>query len=285
VFSAAFAVYKSSGILFEAALLKQDMKSKASIKSHPLHPILILFPIAFFTGTLVAHIAGWLMQKSELLYTATLLNWGGVVMAIVAAIPGFIDYLYTVPPNSSGKKRAAQHGILNTSALVLFIVALWLRQRDDTQFSVVLAFEIAGVVLMMVAGWMGGTLVHRNQISIDQRYANAGKWNEAYFTTTAATLEVAKQDELKVNAMKLLHVNGKRIVLARTEKGFAAFDDRCTHRGGSLAGGSLACDTVQCPWHGSQFSVDDGRVKAGPAKEGIKTYKIAEDNGAVFLTL
>jgi len=261
------------------------MKSKASIKSHPLHPILIVFPIAFFTGTLVAHAAGWLLQKPELLYTAMLLNVAGVVMAVVAAIPGFIDFIYTVPPNSSGKKRAAQHGIMNTTMLILFIIAAWYRQRDDAQPMVLLAFEIPGVTLMLVAGWMGGTLVHRNQIGVDQRYANAGKWNEAYFKTADTTLKVAEQDELKVNAMKLLHVNGKRIVLARTEKGFAAFDDRCSHRGGSLAGGSLACGTVQCPWHGSQFSVQDGVVKAGPAKEGIKTYSVAEDNGAVFLTL
>ena len=261
------------------------MKSKASIKSHPLHPILILFPIAFFTGTLVAHLAGWWLQKPKLSYTATLLNWAGVIMAVVAAVPGLIDYVYTVPPNSSGKKRAAQHGIMNATMLVLFVIALWLRQRDETEFLPVLAFEVAGVVLMMVAGWMGGTLVHRNQIGVDQRYANAGKWNEAYFKTDATTLKVAERDELKINAMKLLHVNGKRIVLARTEAGFAAFEDRCTHRGGSLAGGSLACNIVQCPWHGSQFSVQDGSVKAGPAKEGIQTYAVAEKEGAVFITL
>src|SRR4051812_1420664 len=183
------------------------MKSKASIKSHPLHPILISFPIAFFTGTLVAHVAGWVLQKPELLYTATLLNVAGIVMAVVAAIPGLIDLIYTVPPESSAKKRAVQHGIMNSTMLVLFIIAAWYRYKGDAQPFVILAFEIAGVVLMLIAGWWGGTLVHRNQIGVDQRYANAGKWNEAYFTTDAPTLKVAERDELKINAMKLLHVN------------------------------------------------------------------------------
>lgn len=276
---------QGGGILFEADVEKYIMKSKASIGSHPLHPILIPFPIAFFTGTLVAHVVGWLLEKSELLYTATLLNWAGIAMAAIAAIPGLIDLIYTVPPKSSGKKRAVQHGIMNTTMLVLFIVAAWYRSHNDPQHVVLLAFEMAGVTLMLIAGWWGGTLVHRNQIGVDQRYANAGKWNEAYFTSEAATLKVAERDELKVNAMKLLHVNGKRIVLARTETGFAAFDDHCTHRGGSLAGGSLACNTVQCPWHGSQFSVQDGSVTAGPARQGIKTYTVAEENGAIMLTL
>jgi nitrite reductase/ring-hydroxylating ferredoxin subunit len=91
--------------------------------------------------------------------------------------------------------------------------------------------------------------------------------------------------ELKVNAMKLLHIGEKRIVLARTEQQYVAFDDRCPHRGGSLAGGSLMCGTVQCPWHGSQFSVHKGTVSAGPAKEGINTYTVMENNGKIFLVL
>ena len=85
--------------------------------------------------------------------------------------------------------------------------------------------------------------------------------------------------------MKLLHINGKRIVLAKTEKEYVAFDDRCTHKGGSLAGGSMMCDTVQCPWHGSQFDVRTGSVKEGPADEGIMVYTVSEANGKIFLHL
>jgi nitrite reductase/ring-hydroxylating ferredoxin subunit len=74
--------------------------------------------------------------------------------------------------------------------------------------------------------------------------------------------------------MKLVHVDGRRIVLARTADGYVAFDDRCTHRGGSLAGGTMICGTVQCPWHGSQFDVASGAVKAGPAEKAIETFRV-----------
>jgi nitrite reductase/ring-hydroxylating ferredoxin subunit len=74
--------------------------------------------------------------------------------------------------------------------------------------------------------------------------------------------------------MKLVHVDDKRVVVARTEEGHAAFDDRCTHRGGPLSDGVLICGTVQCPWHGSQFDVRTGEVKCGPAEKGIRTYPI-----------
>ena len=85
--------------------------------------------------------------------------------------------------------------------------------------------------------------------------------------------------------MKLLRVGDKRIVLARTEEGYVAFDDRCTHRGGSLAGGVMMCGTVQCLWHGTQFDVSTGKVKAGPARKQIAVYRLTEEEGEVKLVL
>jgi nitrite reductase/ring-hydroxylating ferredoxin subunit len=85
--------------------------------------------------------------------------------------------------------------------------------------------------------------------------------------------------------MKLIHTKDKRIVVARTEQGYVAFDDRCTHKGGSLAGGSMICGTVQCPWHGSQFDVKTGEVKAGPAKDKIEIYPVSESGGKVYLSV
>ena len=261
------------------------MRSKAHIKSHPLHPLLIPFPIAFFTGTLLAHLGGWLYDHEGLLQTAYYLNAAGILFAVLAAIPGIIDYIYTVPPKSSGKKRAAKHGLTNTTMLILFIIAFFYRRTEDSNQMIVLGLETVGFVLMCIAGWMGGTLVYRNQIGVDVRYANAGKWNEAYLDKEQGTIEAGTIDELKINAMKLLNVGNKRIVLARTEERFVAFDDRCPHKGGSLAGGSLMCGTVQCPWHGSQFQVHSGVVTAGPAHEGIKTYEVKQENGKLFIVV
>jgi len=259
------------------------MKSKVNIKSHPLHPILVPFPIAFFTGTLISHLLGWLLEMPELLQTAYFLNIAGIGFALLAAVPGFLDFLYTVPPKSTAKTRAAKHGIINVTMLICFVVALLLRK--DSNHIILALLEVIGVSLMIIAGWMGGTLVYRNQIGVDIRYANAGKWNESSYDANKGVLEVATTDELKINSMKLLRVNDKRIVLARTEDRYVAFDDHCTHRGGSLAGGSTMCNTVQCPWHGSQFDLLTGDVKSGPAKEGIKIYIVKESQGKIVLVL
>ncbi|MFD2162692.1 DUF2231 domain-containing protein [Paradesertivirga mongoliensis] len=259
------------------------MKSKANIKSHPIHPILIVFPIAFFIGTLVTHSWALAIRSDILWQMGNYLALAGIVSAAAAAIPGIIDYRYTVPPNSSAKKRAAKHGLLNSLVLVLFILAAFLENEVEALY--ILIIEAVAVILLSVAGWMGGTLVHRNQIGVDPRYANAGKWKEAYFTESSNTLAVADENELEPNQMKLLHIGSTRIVLARTESRYVAFDDRCPHKGGSLAGGAMMCETVQCPWHGSQFSVETGAVSAGPAKDAIRTYMLSTIDGKVFLHL
>ena len=261
------------------------MKSKASFKSHPLHPILVSFPIAFFIGTLLFDVLGFIYNEDHFNITALYLEIAGIGFALLAAIPGIIDYIFIVPPKSSAKKRAAKHGLTNTLVVILFSAALILRHNREISFYVILGIEFLGIILLSIAGWMGGTLVYRNQIGVDIRYAYAGKWKEEYLHAHNGQVAVATIDELKVNQMKLIHIQDKRIVVCKTEKGYAAFDDRCTHRGGSLAGGSMICGTVQCPWHGSQFDVNTGEVKAGPAKERIKIYNVREAEGKVILSM
>ena len=261
------------------------MKSRANIKGHPIHPMLIPFPVAFFTGTLIFDILGLLNNSSNFWNVGQSLIVAGVIGGLIAAIPGIIDYVGTVPPNSSAKKRATTHGLTNVSMLIIFSIAAYYRRGENASPAVVIGLEVVGCILMSIAGWMGATLVYRNQIGVNPRYANAGKWKEETIKPSKNPLVVATEAELKVNQMKLLHVGDKRIVVARTEKGYVAFDDRCTHKGGSLAGGSMICEAVQCPWHGSQFHVTNGTVVAGPAKEKIVVYKTSSLEGKIYLEL
>ncbi|HXS35755.1 MAG TPA: DUF2231 domain-containing protein [Flavipsychrobacter sp.] len=261
------------------------MKSTAHIKGHPIHPILIVFPIAFLIGTFVFDILAVCMNRIPLWHTGKDLEIAGIAAAVVAAIPGAIDYFMTVPPHSSGKKRASIHAILNLSMVGVFIVALIIRMQNEGFNYLVIVIEAAGVTLICIAGWMGGTLVYRNQIGVYNRYASAGKWNKMRVPVTSGKVKVATADELKTDQMKLVVLQNKRVVIGRSADGYVAFDDHCTHKGGSLADGVMICNTVQCPWHGSQFDVKTGEVKAGPAKENIGTYKVIEEGNDVYLVL
>jgi nitrite reductase/ring-hydroxylating ferredoxin subunit len=177
--------------------------------------------------------------------------------------------------------------VLNLLVVVLYAAAVVLRRgAQPVPIGAILGLEGVGTVLLSISGYLGGILVTRNQIGVDHRYAEAGRWKEASFRPGPnGQVVVAESGELAVDQMKLLRVMGKRIVLARTEDGYAAFDDHCTHRGGSLADGVIVSGQVQCPWHGSQFDCRTGAVVNGPARDRIGTYILEERAGQVILHL
>jgi nitrite reductase/ring-hydroxylating ferredoxin subunit/uncharacterized membrane protein len=244
--------------------------------------MLIPFPFAFLTGAFLFNLAGWWFTSVNLTRTGTHLTLAGIGTGLLAAVPGVIDFFGSVPPQSSAKTRATNHALTNVSALVLFALN-WLTHADGPPSVVTLALQLVGLALLGLAGWMGGTLVYRNQIGVDHRYASAGKWQETSVPRAREGVVVAEADDLERDQLKLVHVDGMRIALGRSDEGYRAFDDRCTHKGGPLSDGVLICGTVQCPWHGSQFAVDTGEVKCGPAKKKIATHAVQESNGQVRL--
>jgi nitrite reductase/ring-hydroxylating ferredoxin subunit/uncharacterized membrane protein len=247
------------------------MQSQASIKGHPLHPMLIVYPFAFLTGAFGFSAAAAASRNREWRVVADHLVPAGIIAGLIAAVPGLIDYLNRVPPQSSAKTRATKHALLNVTGLALFTTS-WLLRRTRTRVAAPLIVQGLGASVMSVAGVLGGTLVYRNQIAVDHRYAGAGRWQETAREITDARALTSAAAGLEVNQMKLVHVGDERITVGRTERGYVAFEDRCTHKGGPLSDGALVCGTVQCPWHGSQFDVHTGEVKCGPASRKIRTY-------------
>ena len=261
------------------------MRSKASYAGHPIHPMLIPFPFALLTGAFVFDFASWWLGNTDIAFVGRYLTVAGIAMGLVAAIPGAIDYFGSVPPESSAKERATKHALANVSALVLFGISYFLREDGEAGVAT-LGAEFLGSALLSMGGYMGGTLVFRNQIGVDHRYANAGRWQEAHAAGGDSPV-IADSGDLELDQLKLVHLDRKphRVALGKTEDGFHAFDDRCTHKGGPLSDGALICGVVQCPWHGSQFDVKTGAVKCGPAKKKISTHAVEESNGQVRLRL
>src|SRR5512138_2269594 len=220
------------------------MKSTASIKTHPIHPMLIPYPFAFLTGAWGFRVAAALSENEDLKTVSRYLVPAGLAAGLVAAIPGLVDYLGSVPPQSSAKARATKHALFNAGSLALFALS-WLADRKRGRV-LPLALETAGTATLCVGGWLGGTLAYRNQIGVDHRYANAGKWQETRLDDERADALKAACHGLEMNQMKLVHVAGKRVAVGRTGRGYVAFQDRCTHKGGPLSDGVLMCGTVQC---------------------------------------
>jgi uncharacterized membrane protein len=222
------------------------MRSRASLRGHPIHPALIPFPFAFLYGAFFFDLAGRLANRPSWWTTGGHLGLLGIAAALVAAIPGFIDYVRTVPPNSSGKRRATKHMLVNLGAVILFALA-WVFRGDAGALPglAVLALEAVGLGLLTAGGWMGGVLVNRNQIGVDHRYARAGKWKEetVQARSDGASVVVARTDELQPDQMKLLHVVHPQGGLSR----------RGSH-GGRCGAVSLARIAVRLPQWGGQGS-------------------------------
>src|ERR671910_218422 len=108
------------------------MRSKASFRGHPIHPALIPFPFAFLYGAFLFDVAGRLAERPTWWTIAAHLSFVGIVAALVAAVPGFIDYVKTVPPRSTGKQRATRHMVVNLSAVLAFVIAWVLREDAAT---------------------------------------------------------------------------------------------------------------------------------------------------------
>jgi nitrite reductase/ring-hydroxylating ferredoxin subunit/uncharacterized membrane protein len=256
------------------------MRSKASIQSHPLHPMLVAFPIGLWVAAFVFDLIG--RNNPDLWAAGFYCVIGGCVGAVLAALPGALDWLTVVPPNSSAKSRGLLHGGLNTLTLLLFIyIAYRLGSPDVQPDGLSLGLMGIGVVVLGISGWLGGTLVYRNQIAVDHRYASAGQFKQRSLPDWDRP--VCNQSELGDGQMLLAIVGQERVVVGRCTEGLFAFSDHCTHKGGPLSDGALVGCTVQCPWHGSQFDVRTGRVVAGPAQEKIGVYEVEIRKGEVYI--
>ena len=151
------------------------MKSKASIAGHPIHPMLIPFPLALWATSLVVDILFYFLRHPTLLVVAKFMIAAGCVGAIAAAIPGFIDWLSI--KNGDVKKAANWHARLNITALVVFAISLFLRMGSYSELvgrklTIPFLLSLVGVILITIAGWLGGELVFRYGVGQTQNTDN-----------------------------------------------------------------------------------------------------------------
>jgi len=142
------------------------MNTPASVRRHPIHPMLVVFPIAFWIASLVSDIiyhAGPhnLFWQAVAFYSMA----GGIIGALLAAVPGFIDYLSLT--DSRVKKIATTHLALNLIVVVMFIFNLGMRYTASPgteMFGVVLS--IVALAVLAASGWLGGALVYEHRVGV-----------------------------------------------------------------------------------------------------------------------
>lgn len=140
------------------------MSTPTTIARHPIHPILVCLPLGLWTFSVVADLIfyfGWgeAVWKDVAFFTLG----GGIVGAILAAVPGLIDFLTIT--DGPAKQAGIFHLVANLIALVIFGVSFWLRWIGTIGF-VPIALSIVALVVVGVAGWFGGELVYVHNMGV-----------------------------------------------------------------------------------------------------------------------
>lgn len=151
------------------------MKSKATLAGHPVHPMLIPFPLALWTTSFVVDILFYLFRHPTLLVIAKFMLAAGCIGALAAAVAGFIDWLSI--RDGEVKKVANWHARLNVAALVIFAISFFLRMGRFSdlvgrRLTIPFLLSLVGVILISISGWLGGELVFRYGIGQTRDDAN-----------------------------------------------------------------------------------------------------------------
>lgn len=140
-------------------------RSTVQIFGHPIHPILIPFPIAFLVGTLVSDIVYRSSGDDFWALGAYWLLAAAIVMAALAAVAGLLDFLGE--PRIRALSAAWYHLLGNVTAVILSLINFWLRYQDGiAAYPTVLWISLVVVVLLLFNGWMGWEMVYKHRVGI-----------------------------------------------------------------------------------------------------------------------
>ena len=144
------------------------MTSKASIGGHPVHPMLVSFPIGLWITSFAADVLFYFQRNwTGLLFVSKCMIAAGCLGAVAAAIPGIIDWLSIT--NGEVKRIANWHARLNIIALIVFAISLYFRMRAGAHWvnynmRIPFLLSLLGVVLISISCWLGGELTFKHGV-------------------------------------------------------------------------------------------------------------------------
>lgn len=143
------------------------MESKVKVAGHPLHQMLIAFPLGLLTTAVIFDVIFLVTNDSRWTLAAYYMIGAGVVGGLVAAVPGALDW-YAVPRRTRAKRIGLIHGIGNVVVVALFALSFLLRREQPaTPPTEAIVAGLIGVGLALITAWLGGELVARLAVGVD----------------------------------------------------------------------------------------------------------------------
>lgn len=144
------------------------MESRAKFLGHPVHQMLIVLPAGLFIVAAVLDLIDLFVEAS---WIPTVTYWNlmlGIATGLFAAIFGVADWS-KIPSYTRARRVGALHGLGNVIAILLFAIAVYMRSDNEGLFAdnVALALELVAFAILGVTAWLGGELVDRLGIGVD----------------------------------------------------------------------------------------------------------------------
>jgi nitrite reductase/ring-hydroxylating ferredoxin subunit/uncharacterized membrane protein len=235
---------------------------------HPLHPVLTDVPIGAWTTALALDAREAATGDKGYGRAADFAVGVGLVAAVGAAVTGLNDWSET---DGRSRRLGLLHGLLNLTATAL--VASSYAMRRSGSRSAGRAATVAGYGVAIGAAYLGGNLVYRERIGV----THAAVAEPEEFTP------VLESAALPDDSMRKASIEDASFLVVRQRQRVCALAHSCAHLGGPLSEGTLKDGSVVCPWHGSEFALDDGRVLNGPATEPQPCFAVQEHAGQIEL--
>jgi uncharacterized membrane protein len=144
------------------------VESRVKLLGHPVHPMLVVFPLGLFIAAVIFD--GIYLWRGSAMF-ASVAYWNiaaGIIGGLAAAVFGLIDWL-AIPSGTRAKRIGLLHGGSNVVVVLIFAAVWWMRADapDLTPTTNVFLLEVAALAIGSVAGWLGGELVDRLAVGVD----------------------------------------------------------------------------------------------------------------------
>ena len=233
---------------------------------HPLHPVLTDVPIGAWTTALALDVRQMATGDERTGEAADFAVAVGLVAAAGAAITGINDWSEI---DGRARRLGLLHGLLNVAATALVATSYALRRSGARGAG--RACTLAGFGVATAAAYLGGTLVYRDRIGV----------THAAIAEPEAFTPVLDSDAVTDDSMHKGTIEDASFLIVRQRQRLHALAHPCSHLGGPLSEGTLKDGSVVCPWHGSEFDLNDGSVLNGPATHPQPCFRARERAGKV----
>ena len=142
------------------------MESRAKLLGHPVHPMLIVFPLGLLATAVAFDIVALVQKDPSWFQLSFWMIAAGIIGGLCAAVFGLIDWL-AIPSRTRAKNIGLWHGGVNVVVVLLFAGSWLLRRNVPEPPTMALALSFCAVVLALVGGWLGGELVDRLGVGVD----------------------------------------------------------------------------------------------------------------------